>query len=220
MSLPFRGLKMDKTINILTRTSGRPNYFKENVESIESQTYPHINHIVCADDDESFEYASNLVSKVIRVRREEKRKEYGIMHSPYNLYCNTLMDGVEDGWIMFLDDDAVFNSNGVVDQIMSQDLNPNDVIIWKGDILGKIVPSYSYGRGVSLGDIDSFCFMFHSKHKWAAQWDEMKESDFRVVSKLSRLLNIKWVDAIVAKTNNDPSVHDAGVGYGDRRDKR
>ena len=219
MSIPFRGLRMNNTINILTRTSGRPNYFKENVESVKSQNYPHINHIVCADDDKSFEYASNLVSKVIRVSGREKKKEYGIMHSPYNLYCNNLMDEVDDGWIMFLDDDTVFVSEDVVVQIMNQQLNPNDLVIWKGNIQGKVVPSYSYGRGIALGDIDSFCFMFHSKHKWAAQWDEVKESDFRVAFKLSRILNIKWIDVVVARTNNDSSVHYAGVGFGDRKDK-
>lgn len=211
---------MNKTLNILTRTSGRPNYFKENVESIKSQTYPHINHIVCADDDESFEYASKLADKVIRVDRPEKRTEYGWMHSPYNLYCNSLMDAVDDGWIMFLDDDDVLVDSSAISDIMDGLTNEDEIIVWKGQIHNKVIPSFSFGKGVALADIGSFCFMFHSKHKWAAQWDEVKESDFRVVFKLARLLNIKWVDKIVTKVNNDLSAHGmTGVGLGCREDK-
>ncbi len=212
---------MNKTINILTRTSGRPNYFKENCDSIKAQTYPHIRHIACADDDESFEYASKLADKVIRVERQPKRIEYQWMHSPYNLYCNSLMDEVEDGWIMFLDDDAVLADSTVLQEVMDLVNNENEFIIWKGKIHDKIVPSYSFGKGITLMDIDSFCYMFHSKHKWAAQWDEVKESDFRVALKLARLLPVNWIDKTVARANNDKSVHGpAGVGLGDRKDKK
>lgn len=211
---------MIRTLNILTRTSGRPNYFKENVESIKSQSYPYINHIVCADDDESFEYASKIADKVIRVPRSEKKTEYGFMHSPYNLYCNSLMDVVEDGWIMFLDDDDVLVDPSVIKGIMDGLTDENEVIVWRGQIHDKVIPSFSFGRGVSLGDIGSFCFMFHSKHKWAAKWDEVKESDFRVIFKLARLLKIKWVDKLVVKVNNNPEAHKlSDVGYGDRADK-
>jgi len=206
-------------LNVLTRTSGRPNYFKENVESVKSQLYPYIRHIVCADDDASFEYASKEVKDVIRVDRKEKREQHGIMHSPYNLYCNELMSQVTDGWVMFLDDDDIFVDDSTIKQVMESDLTENDLIIWKGQIHNKIIPSYSFGKGIALTDIGSFCFMFHSNHTWAAQWDEVKESDFRVALKLARLLNIKWVDKVVTKVNNSLNRHNVGVGQGDRRDK-
>jgi GT2 family glycosyltransferase len=211
---------MNKTINILTRTSGRPNYFKENCASIKAQTYPHIRHIACADDDESFEYASKLADKVIRVERPEKRKQYGWMHSPYNFYCNQLMDQVEDGWVMFLDDDDVLTDPTYLEEVMKLVTSEDQLIIWKGQIHDKIIPSFSFGKGVALMDIGSFCFLFHSKHKWAAQWDEVKESDFRVALKLARLLPITWFDNVVTKVNNDKSLHGpTGVGLGNRKDK-
>lgn len=212
---------MNKTINILTRTSGRPNYFKENCKSIKAQTYPHIKHIVCADDDYSFDYASRLCDHVVRLDRPKKREEYGIMHSPYNLYCNRLMDEVEDGWIFFLDDDNIFKDDSSVNTIMNSTDSEDDLLIWKGEIHNKIIPSFSFGKGVALADIDTFCFMFHSKHKWAAQWDEVKESDFRVALKLFRLLKVKWIDKIIAKVNNDITLHGpTGVGLGNRKDKK
>jgi len=212
---------MDKTLNILTRTSGRSNYFKDNHASVKSQTYPNIRHIVSVDDDESFNYVSKLADKIVRVERVEKKLEYGVMHSPYNLYCNKLMGAVEDGWIMFLDDDDILSDNESLNEIMNSVQDENELFIWKGQIHNKILPSYSFGKGIALCDIGSFCFMFHSKHIWAAQWDEVKESDFRAILKLSRILKVRWVDKLVAKVNNDSAAHGpAGVGLGDRKDKK
>ena len=63
--------------------------------------------------------------------------------------------------------------------------------------------------------------MFHSKPRWAAQWDEVKESDFRVALKLARLLPVTWFDNVVTKVNNDKSLHGpTGVGLGGRQDKK
>lgn len=208
-------------INILTRTSGRPNYFKENVESIKAQTYPNIHHIVCADDHESYEYASKLVDHVIQVERPEKRKEYDWMHSPYNLYCNELMDEVEDGWIMFLDDDDILADRDAVRNMVKHIKDENDMIIWRVQFPYGIIPNHSFGKGIMLSDIASNAFLFHSKHVWAAQWDEVKESDYRVALKLARLLNVKWVDKILCKINNKKGSHESelGVGLGRREDK-
>lgn len=208
-------------VNILTRTSGRPNYFKENVESIKAQTYPNIKHIVCADDDESYEYASKLCDHVIQVERPEKRTEYGWMHSPYNPYCNKLMDEVEDGWIMFLDDDDILADRDAVRNMVRQIESEDDMLIWRVKMPWGIIPSRSFGHGVMLADIASNAFLFHSKHVWAAQWDEVKESDYRVAQKLSRLLNVKWIDKVLCRVNNRPEAHEssAGVGLGRREDK-
>lgn len=85
-------------INILTRTSGRPKCFKRCVDSVKSQTYQNINHIVGADDDESYEYASELCDNVVKLEKGVKNSEYGVAHAPYNLYINKLLDEVEDGY--------------------------------------------------------------------------------------------------------------------------
>jgi len=38
-------------LNILTRTSNRPNAFELNKMTVRTQTYPNIRHIVCVDDE-------------------------------------------------------------------------------------------------------------------------------------------------------------------------
>jgi glycosyltransferase involved in cell wall biosynthesis len=206
-------------INVLTRTSGRPNFFRENVESVQGQTYPHINHIVCADDDESYEYATKLCSNVIKVERKPKRTEYDWMHSPYNLYCNTMMDRVKEGWVMFLDDDDIFINQDSVRKIVKHIKSDDDFLIWRGQFPRAIIPGPYFGKGIVMGDIGSFNYMFHSKHIWAAQWDEVKESDYRVAMKMSRLLKTKWIDEVLVKINNTKVFHGPGGGLGRREDK-
>ena len=210
---------MSRLVNILTRTSGRPNYFTENARSVKKQTYPHVRHIVCADDEESYEYAKDKVSDIIRVERKPRREEYGWRHSPYNLYCNKLMEEVTEGWVMFLDDDEIFlNKNSLVN-IMEHAQDEDDLLIWKIQFPRAVIPGPAFGKGVFPCQIDANCYMFHSKHIWAAQWDEVKESDYRVANKLSSFLNIKWIDRVLTKVNNSKVFHGPGGGLGMREDK-
>ena len=41
---------LSDTVNILSRTSRRPRFFKEMMQTVQEQTHPHINHIVGTDD--------------------------------------------------------------------------------------------------------------------------------------------------------------------------
>ena len=62
-------------INVITRTSGRPNYFHLHKNYMYKQTYDNINHIVCVDDAASKEYVSQY--KFI-ISMENTRYETGI----------------------------------------------------------------------------------------------------------------------------------------------
>ena len=87
---------MDKKplVNILTRTSGRPKYFKRCIESIKNQTYSNINHIVSVDDDKTEEYVKNLTKNYIRVSKYDGNIPFVDpvtkirRAAPYNLYLN------------------------------------------------------------------------------------------------------------------------------------
>jgi len=96
----------DPSIYILTRTSGRPSFFKKCRESLKLQSYKNWFHLISTDDEKSYEYASqdNVQAKVIKVQKRTKDK---INNCPYNLYLNELIDHVPlGGWIIFLDDDG------------------------------------------------------------------------------------------------------------------
>lgn len=212
---------MSKLVNVLTRTSGRPAFFKDHVESVNSQSYPYVRHLVCADDQQSLEYASELVDDVIYIPGQPRRDEYGIMHAPYNLYINRLMEEVDGGWVMFLDDDDSFTGPDSLERIMRHVEDPDVLAVWKVQFPNEVIPGSAFGKSIRLGQISGIGFMFHSHHIWAAQWDEVKESDFRVALKLARTLgSIMWIDGIMTRVNNTRGTENGpGGGFGSRNDK-
>jgi glycosyltransferase involved in cell wall biosynthesis len=194
---------MSEIVNILTRTSKRPNFFKECVESVNSQTYGNIRHIVCADDQESLAYAKKMIPDAFLVKKKPRLTKYGTMHAPYNLYCNELLSKVEEGWIMFLDDDDLFTSNKAIEKIMNFNPNNDDLLLWKVQFPYRVVPNASnFGKHIVCGDISGIGCMFHKDYIWAAQWDEVKASDYRMIQKLCMLVRrIMWIDGILTKIN-------------------
>ena len=126
-------------IYILTRTSGRPAFFKACRQSILEQTYKNWVHIVSCDDEKSIEYASqDPATIVVPVKKLKKTKK---MNCPYNLYNNNLLQRVPDGgWVLFLDDDGkLYNKNALKNisaQIIKAEREKKDLILSLGD--GKV----------------------------------------------------------------------------------
>ena len=126
----------DPLINIITRTSNRPLYFKECRRSIISQTYKNVKHIIGVDDVASESYLTSLPytripsEKILDKDKIPYRKFWynppesqGESPAPWNLYMNHLYKEVEDGWVMFLDDDDNFVNEGSLKEICNQILN-------------------------------------------------------------------------------------------------
>lgn len=182
-------------INIITRTSNRPNGFRKNIESIRSQTYENINHIICTDDEDSISYIEELGVK--NYHKLEKRKSVKFKmsmggkkfpHAPYNLYFNEMHKLISDGWIIYLDDDDVFYSEESVSKVVEviNDVDDDTMIFFKmmysnGQELPEIVNASNPPK---LYEIGGSCFTFHSKYLNLATWDTWKCSDFRVINKL------------------------------------
>jgi lipopolysaccharide biosynthesis glycosyltransferase len=53
------------TVYILTRTSGRPTFFKAMAGSVREQTYPSIVHLALTDDPASLEYMSDIAKPIL-----------------------------------------------------------------------------------------------------------------------------------------------------------
>jgi hypothetical protein len=112
------------TINILTRTSGRPHYFHVNIESVKEQDYPHINHIVICDDKESLVYVSEYdgidvldVSEIDFYSKPDIQDPRTGNRFIYNLYLNEALDRLQDGLVLVLDDDDHFIHNNVCSKV-------------------------------------------------------------------------------------------------------
>lgn len=185
-------------INILTRTSNRPEEFIRCVESVRSQTYKNIRHIVCADNNESFEYASKLVKDLIRVQKRDTIPSYK-NYEPYNLYINDLLKEVKDGYIMFLDDDDYFYSPHSIEKIVPH-LRKDEVLCWFIKIGEEIIPNKQALMAPVLipTQIGNCSFMFHYRHRGAAKWDAVRGADYRCVQRLSWLLKHTWLEEVLA----------------------
>ncbi|MFA5366479.1 MAG: glycosyltransferase [Dehalococcoidia bacterium] len=175
-------------INILIRTSARPNYFKNCIESVFEQTYKNYNIIVGVDDDESLEYVKKYKCSIVRydfndVKIEQKSGDlrYGAP-AKYNLYLNELHKYVKNGYIMYLDDDDKLNDRDALLKISKEIENGNDLIIYRSQFpKGRIIPSDEnfLGKPV-LYDISTLCFCFNSVIK--PEWEGYALGDFRVIT--------------------------------------
>ena len=93
----------EKKINILIRTSNRPTCFSNCLKSILKQKYSNYKIYICYDDVKSLdylkEYKDNPIIEYFFIFNSSKERY------KYNLYCNRLKSKVEDGYILYLDDD-------------------------------------------------------------------------------------------------------------------
>jgi hypothetical protein len=178
-------------INILTRTSNRPNFFNRNVDSVNSQTYKNIRHIVSYDNDDDLEYINkhdNLtlvkIDKNKLIQEDDSPNPNTGKYSPHNLYFNEMLKIVEEGWVIFLDDDNIFNNDNSLKDISKYMLNDDELIIWQINFINKLVlpPTEYLYNPPKLGLIDSACFSFNIKNLGDIKWDGWKCGDFRFIS--------------------------------------
>lgn len=196
-------------LNILTRTSNRPLGFDKCFYSVKNQTYKNINHIVSYDTEKDLSYLNNYKIKKIKVHKNEKilpplNNDKKFWFTPYNLYCNTLLDTVDDGWILFLDDDDFLDNNKVIEQLMDKIKDENTLYIIKmKNSNNETIPRNFNNKKIQRGNIGTSCVVFNSKFK-NVKWDSYKCADFRFIEKLKNIIpNIEWLNIQVVTLNNN-----------------
>ncbi|MDR3551207.1 MAG: glycosyltransferase family A protein [Candidatus Babeliales bacterium] len=93
---------MKPLINILIRTSNRPDLFKRCLQSIYDQNYPNVRIIVSVDND----LVDYIPDGIETIRVQKNNLEFG-----YDLYINSLKGMVNDGYFFCLDDDDTLTPN-------------------------------------------------------------------------------------------------------------
>lgn len=202
-------------INILTRTSNRPNGFYKCYTSIKQQSYKNVRHIVAYDNKSDLIYLEKLDVDKIYVGEKYNNKEYGEVDNEgntqaiYNLYCNDLLDEVKNGWVLFLDDDNYLYHNKIVEEIIKiikiEKSNNFTLIGQMRYPEGILLPSNLLIKNniIKRFNIDSSCFLFHSKFKNEARWDGFKVSDFRFLKVLQeKIKNTIFVKKVFVQVNN------------------
>jgi glycosyltransferase involved in cell wall biosynthesis len=213
---------MEPLINIITRTSNRPNNFQKTLSSIRQQTYKNINHIVCTDDVESIHYVINsgiksflFLNKENLISNDKNPNPNTGPYSPHNLYFNEVHKYIKDGWVIYLDDDDRFVDSFSLENVVKL-INNNDedtLIIWRMIYSnGSFLPlDVSPSRPPRIGGIGGSCFTFHSKYINIATWDSWKCSDFRVIDRL-----YKQIPKNIFST--EPIIFVPSAGFGLKKD--
>jgi glycosyltransferase involved in cell wall biosynthesis len=210
------------TINILIRTSNRPLFFNQCIQSIKIQTYGKINYLISVDNRADEKYVRP--EKYHHMEKLPKEKKWSIFdgikvgHAPYNLYLNTLMSQVSEGWIMYLDDDDMLADPNSISQIAKHIRTEDDLILWRvGFPKGALVPNHqNFGQAPKCFNISTIGFLFHSKYIPVAKWDEYGCSDYRVVARLYKVIPHKvWINKVFTKLQRE----DNWGGRGDQRDR-
>lgn len=198
-------------INILTRTSKRPLGFENCHKSIINQTYKNIKHIVSYEDDKDLQYLNKYDIQKVKVDKYKGEKQInvdGYLFAPYNSYCNSLLNNVKEGWILFLDDDDNLLHNKVIEELVTE-IKKNDectMFIWKMRYPdGNTIPSNKYFKykKIEINNIGTPCILFNSKYKSITTWDNFKGSDFRFIKKLfEEIPNKIWLKRTYIQINN------------------
>ena len=186
---------IESKINILIRHTYRPKQFKKCIESVLNQNYTNYNIIVSYDDDRCLEELrkyNNIEYFNINIRCAHKYK--------FNLYCNELMNKVEDGWIIFLDDDDKLTDKNCLKKINMNLQKENDIVFWKFLRPDRIIYPNNI-KSISCGNVVSCGYCFHSKFKDTSKWIPRRSGDYYFLERLLKNnFNRKFIDIILTST--------------------
>lgn len=164
-----------KQFRILIRTSNRAESFKRCIKSILDQTYTNYHVYVCYDSEESINYLNAYAGHhaityfPIHIDSKEKYK--------FNLYCNVLMDKVNDGYILFLDDDDMLVDTRVLEVLNSQ-FGSNQIVTWRFLRPDKLIFPENLDKELVLGEIDTASVCFHYSLKHLSRWGDKQYGDY------------------------------------------
>jgi hypothetical protein len=174
-------------INILIRTSNRPELFARCIESIKTQSYLRINAIVAYDNLAALEYISESLERVY-VEADKSIPYF------YDLYCNDLKLIVNDGWFMFLDDDDILATPTVLEELAAHLTEPGAIIC---QMLRNGVPkprdNYIKHHLVEEGKIGLPCLVLHSDYRHIGQLDGHKGGDYRYIKEVIDQVPTKYI---------------------------
>lgn len=203
-------------LNILTRTCDRPNRFKRLKESIEAQKWGgKVWHIVSIDRPNDYADADVIVPALGTIAPSPPESDQKYRDAPYNLYVNDLLEAVEDGWILILDDDDELLDEDCLAALEPYMTDPDRLLICRFAMNlprseKMMVMPVHFGEELVPNDVACSCAVFHSKHKHLARWHGKYCGDFFGVSNLAKKLKVVWVDKVVAGTQYGPG--DGSVG--------
>ena len=191
-------------VYILVRTSNRPKFFAQMLESIKIQTYQNIILVVHSDDPRD-----KYVDGDIIIRGSAYGPEFG--DGSYNLYQNRLLKAIPKGpgWFHFIDDDDEYAGPEVIAKFVDASrrnfVNVARVQRWNDTIWPR--------RWRMQKSFQTECFMLHTDHRNKAKWWGHKGGDHNYSKKITKRLPINWIEQLVICRAQE------GKGHGKKLDK-
>lgn|SRR5215212_8622978 len=197
---------MKPIFNILIRTSCRPKSFSRCLQSIKEQGFTDVFVIVSADNPETVEYVREHNIEPVIIKKQPGA------NAPYNLYLNELVDQVQEGWILILDDDDTLKPFALKELADSMFLEDSENVIltrmeWPE---GRIIPEDEYfGQYPVRKHIGMPCFMVHYLKKFLLRFDGEKAADYRAAKRIFQNVpahNLKLLNkpiVLVGNTGNN-----------------
>lgn len=186
--------EINNKINILIRTSNRPDLFNTCVNSILNQSYENYTIYATYDNMETLSY----IKKYPTVNPISVINKYsGSYH--YNLYCNDLLDAVHDGYILFLDDDDML-SHDMSLKIINSQLDKNNIVLWNFFRPDKIIIPNIVSNKYKLGTIANSCICFFYTHKRLSIWKQIQNADYYFIEPILNSLCVKYLNLSLTRT--------------------
>jgi glycosyltransferase involved in cell wall biosynthesis len=215
--IEYGALEISKErLNVILRTSNRPQYFYRCIESIKKYapearvhiTIDNINDIEYVRKyADGIDYSYYLIDKDVV---SDICKKIPIERDPFifNYYINIVKPFL-NGWCLFLDDDDEL----LTDLLFEKD--KNKIYLFKVDVVTKIVPSpRNFGNKPVLNDISSLGIVFH--HTQMVDWTPQRGGDYSFISEIYNNYPSEWIDEIISKVQLSPHFGKAG----DLKDKQ
>lgn len=182
-------------LNVITRTSDRPNYFKECYKSVQSQKSP-IEHWVTVDNQNSWEYV--YLSDVEHVVKVEPT---GTGNCPWNAYLNEAIKNI-NGWVMVLDDDDLFTTPQAAEKILKKLRKKEDVVFWRVGFPGTLIPDDKHWQQQpTKGQISMIGMAFHSDWVKEFPFNHQCLGDHRLAQRFWQSGNIQYINETLTKIN-------------------
>lgn len=192
--------KKEERYNVITRTSGRNNYFRNCVRSVK-RFYPSAKLHITLDNETDLEYVERLASDFDfnyylinkeTVTRISKKIKLNRNFFVYNYYFNVVKPFL-NGWCQYLDDDDEMCITPDIDY-----LDTNTVNLFRGKLDFKIVPTpENYGKKPVLNDISTLCVIVHSSK--VIDWVPNRGGDYDFISGLYTQNDVLWHPEILSK---------------------
>lgn len=187
-------------INILVRTSNRPELFKRMLASVKQQTFKDWKMIVAIDSLQAFNYIPTNHPQ-IDIIKVFPQKEYLFF---WNLYCNDLKKHVQDGWFFYLDDDDYLATSRSLENIAKHlTIDAGTICQFIRNRKPKPHQIYIDSKKIIRGKIGGSCIFLHASHKFIADWDGGKAADYRFIIAVAEKVKLNWVAIPVVMAGNN-----------------